>query len=573
MPTAKGGSSESVNEVPPLKTWELNKLYSQGEEYFDKGRWKEAIGCFLKILRWDPEYTDVYGKLKEARRKEKIEDFFAKGRACCTEGTWQKADEMFSKVLELEPGHKRAVVEQAYARGMMYFGKEQWEDGRKQFKRVVEQDATRKDAIDKLKETSLILVSGPLAKRLDDAIKLLEEVREFIKDDVGLNTKLEDLRSQKRLQTLFKKGMDCLRAKKWQEAHDNFALVFKIDPEYRNVAALLKVVDDERTRLDKPYKVSEWFKKRCKSITVLGAIILKRAALDGLRLPSVLAWWRSLSTGDRIAVLTLFVSICAAIISCPFIVPIVARFLTPTTSTPTATFTPILTETLTPTVISSPPTHTPTITPTSIPSLTGTSAVTPTATPTPTPIVTAVVTAEALNLRVGPDPEYEIIRKLKGGDTLTVLGRTSKGDWLHVRTSKQEEGWVNAAYVDLDRNLDVVPTVAATPTLTLLDAPTPLSPLTEEEAVFVNQVKLQWRWIRPLAKSEYFSVRISRQDTGEVCCHDQTQNTVYKGSLVGCYSGKLFWEVAAVRLLSRDPEKWLELSQSSEPQLFDFEKE
>jgi len=225
------------------------------------------------------------------------------------------------------------------------------------------------------------------------------------------------------------------------------------------------------------------------------------------------------------------------------------------------------------------PTEPPTSTPTATPSPeTPTGAPTPVAlatTPSPpsTGVLTAVVTAEALNLRAGPGIGYAIIRTLTGGEALTLLGRTSNGYWLHVITSKQEEGWLNASYVDLSGSLDLVPAVTATPTRTLLDAPAPLSPLTEYEAVFVNQVELQWRWTRPLAESEYFSVRVSRQDTGEVCFHDKTQKAIYSGPLPDCNSGKLVWEIVAVRLFSQDPEIWLELSPSSEPQLFHFVRE
>jgi SH3-like domain-containing protein len=208
----------------------------------------------------------------------------------------------------------------------------------------------------------------------------------------------------------------------------------------------------------------------------------------------------------------------------------------------------------------------------------------PTATQTPvalatspslpsTPVLAAVVTAEALNLRIGPGMGYAIIRTLKAGETLTLLGRTSNGYWLHVRTSELEEGWVSASFVDSNKDPATVPTAASTPTRTLLDAPTPLSPLTEDEARFVNQVKLEWLWIRPLAESECFSVRVSRQDTGEICFHDKTQDPVYSGPLLACNSGKLFWETVVARLLSRDPERWLELSPTSEPQFFDFVRE
>jgi tetratricopeptide (TPR) repeat protein len=551
MPTAKGELSEVVNEVPLLEPWELDNLYIQGRDCFNREEWKEAIGCFLLILRWEPDYEDVYDKLKEARRKEKATDSFAQGMTHCTEGAWQKAEEMFSKVLELEPGHKRAVVEQAYACGMMYFGKKQWEKAFEQFMRVLKSDATHEGAADKLKEASLILESLYSGKKQwEDTIQLLNQVKFFIKGDEDIDAKLSEARKQKRLKDLYAEGIDHFRRKKWPEAIDRFSQVLDMDEDYEEADAFLREAE-------------------------------KQQGLDITQTKSrnrYLGWWHRLSDEAKLALIGLVIAIIFGILSTPLFYKMVDREgrYTPTTTSTSAsasTSTPRLAESPTP---SKPPTLSIpaiTITPMSTPSPTGTSAATPTATPTSTPILSAVVTAEALNLRAGPGTDYEVIRILKRGETLTVLGKTSNGDWLHVRTSRQEEGWVNASYVDLGGNLDLVPTVTTTPTLTLLDAPTPLWPLTEHEISFVNQVKFEWKWIRPLRESEYFSVRVSRQDTGEVCCHDKTQNTVYKGSLPGCYSGTLFWEMAAVRLLSRDPEEWLELSPPSEPQLFDFDLE
>jgi tetratricopeptide (TPR) repeat protein len=538
MPATKGDSSELVDEVRPLDRWELDNLYIRGRDYFNKGKWKEAVGCFLEILRWEPDYEDVYDKLKEARRREKVRDCFAQGIAHCTEEAWHEAEGMFSKVLELEPAHKLAAVNQAYAQGMVYLGEKHWEEAFEQFKRVLELDATHKDAIDKVKETSLILVSDLPEERLDDAIKLLEQVRFFVKDDASVNTKFKEIKKKKRLKTLYEEGMDYLGARKWQKAFEKFTLVRSIDSNYRNVTALLK---ETEARLESPPAKS----------------------------PNFSEWWDRQSIEAKIGLIGLVIAIVFGILGCPLLYRIIDGKDSHASATPisASTPTPVLPESQTPTIkppTSSVPAITVTPTGTGTSSPIGTSTATPTATPTPTPMPNAPVTVEALNLRAGPGIEYKIIRTLKRGETLTVLGKTPNGYWLHVRTSRQEEGWVNASYVDLSGNLDLVPTVFA---------PTPLLPLTEDGVNFVNEVKLEWKWIRPLEESECFSVRVSRQDTGEVCCHDKTQNTFYVGSLVGCYPGRLFWEVAAVRLLSRDPEEWLELSPSSEPQLFNFDLE
>lgn len=114
----------------------------------------------------------------------------------------------------------------------------------------------------------------------------------------------------------------------------------------------------------------------------------------------------------------------------------------PTTS-PTATPAP-------PTVAPS-PTAAPTLAPTATqppPSPTVAPSATPTAKPTDKPTVTrtpaphAVVTTEILNVRAGPDTQYEAIARVAKGDALTVVGQTAQCDWLKVLTAQNVLGWV-----------------------------------------------------------------------------------------------------------------------------------
>jgi hypothetical protein len=117
--------------------------------------------------------------------------------------------------------------------------------------------------------------------------------------------------------------------------------------------------------------------------------------------------------------------------------------------TPTATRTPSVTPTFSPT-----PSETPTITPT--PTLT------PTSTPSPTPAVNAQVSAgrDGLNLRADPGMEGEVQAQLGEHTPLTIIGRTADGAWLQVLTPEGMQGWVTAAYLDVNTDLSAVPVVA-----------------------------------------------------------------------------------------------------------------
>jgi Bacterial SH3 domain len=146
----------------------------------------------------------------------------------------------------------------------------------------------------------------------------------------------------------------------------------------------------------------------------------------------------------------------------------IAKSLSPA---PTATALP---PTVPPATVESIPTR---VTPSPLPpSPTGTTR--PTRTPIPTPSITptpapdAVVTADALNLRGGPDTVYSRLGTLRKGAPLTVTARSKAGDWLEVTTQGGENGWVAAAYVELNLPVESIPLAAEVP-------PTPVPPPTQ----------------------------------------------------------------------------------------------
>ena len=148
----------------------------------------------------------------------------------------------------------------------------------------------------------------------------------------------------------------------------------------------------------------------------------------------------------------------------------------PATAVPTTapTATPV------PPTVAPPPTAAPTLAPTATqppPTPTSAPSATPTAKPTDKPTATrtpaphAVVTSETLNVRAGPDTQYEAVARAAKGDALTVVGQTAQCDWLKVLTAQNVLGWVarrsgGAELVQLQ------PAVAEIPAL-VVPSPTP----------------------------------------------------------------------------------------------------
>jgi hypothetical protein len=136
---------------------------------------------------------------------------------------------------------------------------------------------------------------------------------------------------------------------------------------------------------------------------------------------------------------------------------------TNTAPAPTNTATTAPTNTAPPPTATSAPSATPTVAPTQKPS----------ATPTPAP--QAVVTGETLNVRSGPDTQFDAVARAARGDALTVVGQSDGCNWLKVLTAQGTLGWVarqsgGAELVKLNLSCAEIPALVV-PTPTARPAP------------------------------------------------------------------------------------------------------
>lgn len=78
-----------------------------------------------------------------------------------------------------------------------------------------------------------------------------------------------------------------------------------------------------------------------------------------------------------------------------------------------------------------------------------TTAATTTTTATTTGGVQGTVAGVNLNVRSGPSTDDAVLGKLRGSDTVTVLGRNAGGDWLYICCigTPAQNGWVSAQFI------------------------------------------------------------------------------------------------------------------------------
>ncbi|HVU12467.1 MAG TPA: SH3 domain-containing protein, partial [Phototrophicaceae bacterium] len=62
-----------------------------------------------------------------------------------------------------------------------------------------------------------------------------------------------------------------------------------------------------------------------------------------------------------------------------------------------------------------------------------------------------------LNLHGSPNASSATISSAAAKDCLTIIGRSSDGQWLQVRNIQQKTAWVARSLVDAQGDLDSIP--------------------------------------------------------------------------------------------------------------------
>ena len=81
----------------------------------------------------------------------------------------------------------------------------------------------------------------------------------------------------------------------------------------------------------------------------------------------------------------------------------------------------------------------------------------PSPTPPPTASGNATVTAYHLNMRSGPGITHSVIVVLDLGQTMTLQGRNSAGNWVRVTLPNGTAGWVHANYIRTNVQISSLP--------------------------------------------------------------------------------------------------------------------
>ncbi len=91
---------------------------------------------------------------------------------------------------------------------------------------------------------------------------------------------------------------------------------------------------------------------------------------------------------------------------------------------------------------------------------------------------TGTVNVGVVWVRMGPSPDFKAVAKQERGALLRLLGRNEDSTWLKIKMADEQEGWVDARYVDTSAPIELLIPAESPPTPT----PRPTEPPTPTPA-------------------------------------------------------------------------------------------
>jgi len=210
---------------------EITQIYNQGVAHFKSGNWMDAIKAFEKVVQQKSDFEKAQEYLKIAQQNfesslktKSLEQYYNEGIAAIEKHDYMSALVALEHVREIDPNYKEVIshIEQVkskfenrddnttklkyYNEGVLAFENERWDDALNAF--------TTLQAID---------------PNFKDVQYMIKNTRE----------KLDDLAQSETIDIFYQRGLTNKQNEDWLNAIINFEKVKMINPDYKNVQALL----------------------------------------------------------------------------------------------------------------------------------------------------------------------------------------------------------------------------------------------------------------------------------------------------------------------------------------------
>jgi outer membrane protein assembly factor BamD (BamD/ComL family) len=215
----------------------LNDLYAQAQAARESGDWSRAVSALEKLEAEAPDFPGVAVQVEELKKQGYLASLYGRAQQYYDASEWQAVIDTFALIAATEPDYpdpngllplarqeaaaqlRLATLEDLYDRAIGEVDAEHWGEAQHLLAQVQEREPGFREA-------------ESLSARIT----------------AGIAREEAEYQRQAQLEDLYQKAADQIQARDWPEAKQHLQELRCMDPNYRDVAALMARVESERER-------------------------------------------------------------------------------------------------------------------------------------------------------------------------------------------------------------------------------------------------------------------------------------------------------------------------------------
>gem|GEM_PF-4562845 len=281
-----------------LKKKEMRSLYREGFRSFYKKRYREAQELFLQVIELDPEQErarryaqDIIPRLLT---KDKMKSLYVQGLRAFRDGRYEESNELFEKILQLDPYHKKAKlyvnkkiprklgmdkdkkIRALYRDALAQLSAKNYEGANKIFKEILYLDPTETKARYYVTEKiPAILNKDKIEALYDEALRLYgsqnyEAARQVFKEILAIDPSQNKARTyltqkiptettikKSRIELLYEDALAYFDNGQYKRAEAVFKEILSLDPAQEKARNYLEEIIPEKSAVTMPARVEK----------------------------------------------------------------------------------------------------------------------------------------------------------------------------------------------------------------------------------------------------------------------------------------------------------------------------
>lgn len=260
--------AEVTVETEETEVEEITKRFRQGMDFYQRGKLRETIAVWNEVLKADPshELASRYLEAAQVELDKLVEEHYQKAQEYYNEGRWAEAINEWNAVSRLRPEDAwvrekiesiKKTMDEHFNLGMTHYEQGNYAQAIKEWQRVLEWDAHYYRATENIEKASLKIKEMEAASRERIIGEYFEKGLEYYKAGDYLEAVKEwrrtlDIDPQQKealhhinlvVKEYFETGMEMYHNNKFTEAIEEWKKALSVNPDYDQARSMIKIAE------------------------------------------------------------------------------------------------------------------------------------------------------------------------------------------------------------------------------------------------------------------------------------------------------------------------------------------